>query len=371
MSRTDLPLALLVSSAVLLGAAAARAQAVPPQKVPVKKAPAAPVTTVPTSGALPRSFRVDPDQVIIGKPLTFTVTIAAAQTAAVTFKILSDLHTVPDISVPAGKTTASISCPLPPNLQWQFINYCITPDLGEKRYPCTHAASKKALVRPFDPATVAITRFSINGDSGTGTAVLRRGKAAVLEISLNAAPPAASITMRSDILPSYNKIIYANRSSVASDALSVDLAVPLGGKKGTGTITAELNGRAVARTIEILPLAQVDKVCLFDDAPAAGRYDSSFDYCTNEIVPARMTAGQTGNGFIRRGFTSREPVHVELFSSDASVAAVSPASASIPASQRGLGFSVKTVQVGGTPRTVTIKVIEGGIYEHLLTLTIQ
>ena len=378
MKRLSGSILLLVTTVLLFDASGALAQVRPP--VPVGPVPKLP--SVPTGGglvpggpgttpgpAVPSSLAVSPEKLVIGAPLTFTVSMASQQVNPTTFKVLSELMNPWTILIPAGRISATSTQPTPPLMTWQFYHFCVTPDLNEQRYPCVSKDAKSATVAPFDAATVQISTLKLNGDAGTGTAVIPRGKSVVAEVRLNAILPAANITMQSSALNNFNQLIYANNIPVAATAVPVAMQLPFGGKNGTGTITAELNGKTVTRNIEIPPLKQVDKTCFFDIKPTAGSWSASVDYCTYEI-PAKVTGGETANGFIRRGFAALEPVYVTLSSSDPGVT-VYPAAATIPNGQRGLTFTVKTVPTGGTAKSVTVKVVEGGLYEYLLTLTVQ
>ena len=377
MTRWSGRSALLIASLFVLGASQGMAQ-VKKAIVPIPKPVTKPITQAPgttatnAAPAVPASLHLAPGKAVIGAPVLLTVGMATAQAAATTFRVLSDLGTSTDVSIPAGQTTASASQALPALLPSANFHFCVTPDLREVRHPCTNGAAKSAILAPWDAATIQIARVRINGDDGTGTVVVPRGQAFVVEVNLNAIPAAANITVKSDVLNSYSRLIYATKVPVASDAPFVPLKLALGGKRGVGVVSAELNGKTVTRNIEILPLKQVDKTCFFDDAPTAGWWRADYDFCTHEIVPGKVTGGQTAYGFVRRNFASQEAVYLELSSSDPSIATVTPASTSVGGSlQRGLSFTVKTVPTGGTPRTVTIKVVEGGTYEYLMTLTIR
>ncbi len=379
MKRRPGSIVLLISSALLLHASGALAQVTPAPTGPVRKMPSppagvvpgGPVTNLPAGPALPISLTVSPDKLVIGAPLAFAVGMAGSQTTPTTFKVLSELMNPFTVTFPAGRIWASSTQPTPPLLTWQYFHFCVTPDLNEQRYPCVSKDAKSATVAPFDAATVQISTLKLNGDAGTGTAVIPRGKSVVAEVRLNAILPAANITVQSSALNNFNQLIYANNIPVAATAIPVAMQLPFGGKKGTGTITAELNGKTVTRNIEIPPLKQVDKTCFFDNTPTAGSWSATVDYCTYQISPAAVTGGQTANGFVRRGFASAEQVYLEFSSSDAAIATVSPASGSIPNQQRGLTFIVKTVPTGGTSKTVTIRVLEGGVFEYLIPLTIN
>jgi hypothetical protein len=305
-------------------------------------------------------------------PLAFIVGIAAPQPWPTTFKVVSDVIRGWTVTIPAGNTWARTAQAMPQFVAWQpSYNFCVTPDLNEQGYPCRSMNAKTTTVAPLDPTTVQISAVKINGDNGTGTAAVQRGTALGVEVLLNAVPPVASISIRIPALHHYNNVIYARNVPYAIDTPFVDRQLGFGGKKGAGVVTADLNGKAVTRSIQILPLKQVDRTCFFDAGPTAGYWSATFDFCANELQPGTVIGGQRANGFIRRGFASAEPVYVELSSSDPSIAAVSSSAGTIPNQQRGLTFTVTTVPTGGTPKNVTIKVVEGGTYEYQMPLTIR
>ena len=367
--------ALLVCSLAVFQASAALAQVrQPPPATPPPRSPGARegAVTGPPSNAPPSSFTITPDRLTIGAPLTFTVGVAAPQAGPSVFKVLSDLNGMSgwSITVPAGRTSATASRAWDPlKVGWRTWNFCVTPVTGETSYPCVNKGWMGAAVQPLDPATVRIAKVIINGDNGTGTPAIERGKAFTIGVNLNAVPNAANITVRVDAMNHYTRIVYANGVPVAADAPFVPLALPFGGKRTPAVVSAELNGAAVTRNVEFVPLKQVEKVCFYDDKPTAGSWSHSTDYCTWEI-PGKVTGGQQIAGFIRRGVASQEDVFVELSSSDPA-ATLTFTSASIIAYNRGVTFYVKTTASGGTPRNVTIKVLEGGTYATTIPLTIQ
>jgi hypothetical protein len=327
------------------------------------------VPNLPAGPAVPSSLTVSPDKLVIGSAPTFTVTMAGVQTTATQFKLLSDMVNGWTMSIPAGRIAGTTSPLMTDPAQWRYYNFCVTPDMNEKTYPCINKDSKKVTLAPFDAGSVQISSFKLNGDATSPSVVVPRNKPILLEIRLNAIPPAANILMSSTDLD-YNRVIYAV-GNVAADAIPVPMQLSMGGKTGSGVIKANYNGKNLSRNIQILPLQQVDKTCFFDIRPTAGSWSATVDYCGWEINPGKVTGGETANGFIRRGFASPEWVYLELSSSDPSVATVSPASAGIPNQQRGLTFAVKTMPTGGAPKTVTIKVVEGGSFVYTIPLTVN
>ena len=356
----------LVSAASVLQAQVSPAPRRPSLGAPLRQ-PALP--TLPAGQPVPSGLTIAPDSLVIGSAPTLTVTMAGVQTTPTTFKLLSDMVSSWTMTIPAGRVVGTTRPSMPDLPQWQFYNFCVTPDLNESSYPCRNKDAKKALLHPFDANSVQISSFRLNGDNGSGTAIVPRNKVIVVDIRLNAIPPAANILMTADALNYYNRVIYAV-GATAGDAIMVPMNLPFGGKMGSGVINAAYNGKW-SRAIKILPLQQVDKTCFFDDRPTAGWWSATFDYCTHEINPGQVTGSQTAYGFVRRNFASMEPVYIELSSSDPAVATVSPASASIPNQQRGLTFTVTTAPTGGSPRAVSILVKEGGAFNYTMPLTIQ
>jgi hypothetical protein len=333
-------------------------------------------TGTPTANTVKISLFINPAILDFKAPVTGTVRCSPSGSRIVV-SLSSDakagtLSMPASVVIPADKDFASFSIT---SLSGVYPETSVNVTAAQAGTAGVNGSSAQQRVTLRYNVPSVLTRLCINGDNGTGTATFVNGTAVTLSAYLSHEEPVGSIAVSAPFaggnLPFLN---ITPNTKVAGGLYNIHPTSPVVGRKTPGSISAEWKGSTITRKVEVLPKSLVEKVCFFDITPVAGYYSITYDYSQHEISPAQVVGGQVAHGFIRRGFALPDPVYVDIVSSDPGIATVEPSSLVIKGSypqERGGLFNVTTQPTNGAPRTVTIKVIEGGTWEWPMTLTIK
>jgi hypothetical protein len=119
-------------------------------------------------GNMPAALLITPANAVSGATVIYGASIYHPQPVPTVFRILADFGTAPVVTIPAWKTSASVSGNAPSSPAERTINYCLSPDSSETAYPCRSIyAIKAALILKAPPFVESVKLIAAAVDKNT------------------------------------------------------------------------------------------------------------------------------------------------------------------------------------------------------------